>query len=79
MLTSSRVSDRCYAKVVTFPIPQHKFAELGARRDQKGDYIAAGDCYPAVPTTENNFLREGISNFMKGASHLSRLLFSAWQ
>ncbi len=69
----------CYAKVATFPIAQHTFSDLGACRDQKGDYIAAGDCHPAVPTTENHFLREGISNFMKGASHLFRLLFSAWQ
>ncbi len=45
----------------------------------KGEYIAAGDSHAAVLTTENLFLREGMSAFMKGASRLSCLLFTAWQ
>lgn len=35
MLTSSHVSGKCYAKVLTFSTPQCKFADLGAHRDQK--------------------------------------------
>ncbi len=42
----------------------------------KGEYIAAGDSHAAVLTTENLFLREGMSAFMKGASRLSCLLFT---
>ncbi len=33
MLTSKRVTDKCHAKGRILPIPQHKFADLGAHRD----------------------------------------------
>ncbi len=35
MLASNRVSDNCCAKVVTFPLPQRKFADLCTRRDHR--------------------------------------------
>ncbi len=39
---------------------------LGTRRDQKGEYITAGEGQAAVPSTKKYFLRERISTFMKG-------------
>ncbi len=35
MLTSKRVTDKWHAKVVTFPLPQRKFADLGTSRDHR--------------------------------------------
>ncbi len=65
MLASYSVLDKWYAKIVTFPMPQRKFTVLGTRRDQKGEYIAAGVSHAAVPEHRIFFWEKGFRPFWK--------------
>ncbi len=68
-LTSERVTDKCHAKVATFPSPQRKFANLGARRDH---WVHC--CWRQPSRCSLPQCQKGFRPSMKDASRLSCLL-----